>query len=113
MNHDKPIKSSHIKSLNHMCVLTASPSLKFIPAVLVFLQPNKKNTSCQNSEVDFPCSIVMGPKTGRGPPAGTLGSWASATGRLTAQGDEINVSQMRQMHGLYTYWVLKKHGYNW
>lgn len=60
IKHDKPIKSFHTKSFNHS-VFPSFSSLKLILQSGV-LQPNNK-TSSQNSEVDFPCSIVMGPKT--------------------------------------------------
>lgn len=49
-----------MKSLNHGVSQLLIPQIH--PAVGV-LQPNNK-TSCQNSEVDFPCSIVTGPKEG-------------------------------------------------
>ena len=78
-----------------VCFPASHPSVS--TCSLVFLQPNKKNTSCQNSEVDFPCSIVMGPKT--------VGSarWNSWELGISNWAPGINVSQM------FLAWIIHTH----
>lgn len=83
-----------MKSLNHS-VFDSFSCLKFNLQSGV-LQPNNK-TSCQNSEVDFPCSIVMGPKT--------VGSarWNSWELGISKWAPWINVFQMFPAWFIHTY----------